>query len=74
MKTTYVGSLKFKYKKKIAAYTVTFQKFKYNLTLFHVYHVISANCCTLYSKKSLFNTIEIAVIKYRGLLKGNYMH
>ena len=44
--------------------TVTCQKFNYNFTLFQVYHVISAKCYTLYSKKSLFNTLDIAVIKY----------
>ena len=45
----------------------------YNFTLFQVYHVISAKCYTLYSKKSMFDTFEIAVIKYRVVLKGNYM-
>ena len=52
----------------------TCQKFKYNFTFFQVYHVVSAKCYTIYSKKSLFNTIEIAVIKYKVVLKENYMH
>ena len=44
--------------------TVTCQKFKYNLTVFQVYHVISAKYYSLYPKNSLFNALEIAVIKY----------
>ena len=47
-----------------AEHTVTFQKFKYNFRLFQVYHVISAKCYTFYSKKSLFNTLDTAVIRY----------
>ena len=39
-----------------------------------LYFLVSAKCCTLYSKKSLFNTLEIAVVKYRVLLKGNYIY
>ena len=55
-------------------HTVTCQKFKYNFTLFQVYYVPSAKCITLYSKNALFDTLDIAVIKYRVVLKGNYMH
>ena len=54
--------------------TVTCQKYKYNFTLFKVYHVISGKCYTLYSKNSLFSTLDIVVIKSWVVLKGNYMH
>ena len=58
----------------IEKHTVTCQKFKYNFTLFQVYRAISDKYYTPYSKKSLFNILEIAVIKYRVVLKGNYTH
>ena len=37
------------------------------------YDVYSAICYTLYSKDSFFNTLKIAVIKFRAFLKGKYV-
>ena len=50
--------------------TVTCQKFKYNFTHFKDCHVIFAICYTVYSKDSLFNSLQITVIKHRVVLKG----
>ena len=53
--------------------TVACQKFKYNFTHFKDCHVVSSICYTVYSKDSLFNSLKIAVIKHRVVLKDNYM-
>ena len=54
-------------------HAVTYQKFKYNFTYFKDCHVISAICYTVHSKDSLFNSLKIAVIKHRVVLKGYHM-
>ena len=54
--------------------TVTCQKFKYNFTHIKDCHVTSATCYTVYSKDSLFNSLKIAVIKHRVVLKSNHTH
>ena len=54
-------------------YTMTCQKFKYNFTHFKNCHMISVICYTVYPKDSLFNSLKIAVIKHRVVLKGTYM-
>ena len=58
---------------KVLTPTVACQKFKYNFTHFKDCHVISSICYTVYSKDSLFNSLKIAVIKHRVVLKDNYM-
>ena len=52
---------------------MTCQKFKYNFTNFKDCNVISAIYYTVYSKDFLFNSLKIAVIKHRVVLKGNHM-
>ena len=44
-----------------------------SFTHFKDCHVIFALCYTVYSKDFLFNTLKIAVIKHKVVLKGNYM-
>ena len=43
-----------------------------SFTHFKDCHVIFALCYTVYSKHFLFNTLKIAVIKHKVVLKGNY--
>ena len=57
----------------LSSNTVTCQKFKYNFTLFERNHAMSA-ICRFFFKDYLFNTLRMAVMKYRTAVKDKYVH